>query len=274
MSDLTITLTGEVRESNFDEWKDDLVTRIRAVDVDLSADDEDLSSANESIRQFRQAEQTLKAAKQAALEQAADINRLFDAVDAVTEETRQARLSLERRIRSRRHEIKQQSLQAHAEANAGTLDALPATHRALFQDRSTLLHLPTEELEATIEQRIAVWRSARAQGDEWSASERAGAPAAALASPSSSASGVQSSTTDETADDDRTDTDAALDGSGADDPGAGHPAQAGADEAVRGWHVTIALRADRTKADHLFARVRDRWSTDRAVSGVELSASD
>jgi len=257
MTDLNITLTGEVRESNFEEWKDGLVERIRAVDVELSEED-DFANANDSIRQFRAAEQTLKQAKQAALEQAADINRLFDAVDAVTEETRQARLSLERRIRLRRQELKQKTLQAHAEGNAATLDALPAVQQALFQDRTVLLGLPFEELESTIEHRVAVWQATLAD-------------AAASDAPARQ--------------DVRTPDDAPVELEGlpppaADDPepggapDAGMPDAADLGDAPRSWRVTIDLSATRAKADQLFTRVRDRWKSDKAVTGVDLSASD
>ena len=87
MTELKITSTGGVKESNFEQWKDGPLERIHAVDATLSEDD-DFTSANDSIRQFREAVLMHKNAKQAALEQAADINHLFDAMDAVTEQTR------------------------------------------------------------------------------------------------------------------------------------------------------------------------------------------
>ena len=254
MTDLTITLTGEVRESNFDEWKDALVGRIRAVDVDLAADD-DFAAANDSIRQFRDAERTLKAAKQAALEQAADINRLFDAVDAVAEETRQARLGLERKIRARRHEMKRQALRAHVDANAETLDALPAAHRALCQDRAALLALSPDALAATIEERVAVWEALdEPVGDVEPGAERT--------SSVETRADAQTGARSEGATDD-------LGGTEVD------AADAGADDgAERAWRVTIELSAPRAKAEQLFTRVRDRWKADRAVKGIDLSVGD
>ena len=260
MTDLTITLTGEIRESNFEEWKNGLVERIRAVDIDLSEDD-DFAAANDGVRQFREAEQTLKAAKQAALEQAADINRLFDAVDAATEETRQARLALERKIRARRHELRQRELEAHAEANAAALDALPVEQRALFQDRAALLALPAEELEATIEHRVGVWRAVaeEAAGRRGSGGgEDAGdADASPFVDVVEDAREVPRGDADETAEDD-------ADGARPD---------AGADgDAVREWRVTIELSAPRAKAEQLFTRVRDRWKADKAVRGIDLSS--
>ena len=259
MTDLTITLTGEVRESNFEEWKDALVGRIRAVDVDLVADD-DFATANDSIRQFRDAEQTLKAAKQAALEQAADINRLFDAVDAVAEETRQARLGLERKIRARREEAKRQTLQAHVDANAGTLDALPAAHRALFQDRAALLHLSTDELAATIEERVAVWEALdeRAVDDARTANGGGDERAPGVETrPDADVEGRAEGATDDAVD------------------AEGDAIVPGPDDGVeRAWRVTIELSAHRSKAEQLFTRVRDRWKADRAVKGIDLSAED
>jgi len=265
MTELTITLTGEVRESNFEEWKDGLVERINAVDATLSEDD-DFSSANDSIRQFRDAELVLKNAKQAALEQAADINRLFDAVDAVTEETRQARLTLERRIRVRRQELKQRALQAHFDNNAATLDALTPAEQALFQDRGALLSLPFDELESTIAERIGVWQATLTEQVTHSGNHSSDAPGH-----------------DNTYSSDSTQIDAGVDAEHAvhvqntsgDESieSAGNTGGAG-DDASRGWRVTIDISAPRTKADQVFTRVRDRWKSDRAVVGFDLLAVD
>ena len=262
MTELTITLTGEVKESNFEQWKDGLVERIHAVDATLSEDD-DFTSANDSIRQFRDAELMLKNAKQAALEQAADINRLFDAVDAVTEETRQARLTLERRIRVRRQELKQQALQAHFDSNAATLDALTTAQQALFQDRQYLLSLPFDELESTIAERIGVWQSTLAE------------PATQYATNSSDATGTDNTQRFDSAstDDGGIDAEHSSDSAGESKEGASDTGEA-SDDVSRTWRVAIDLSAPRTKADQVFTRVRDRWKTDRAVVSIDLIAVD
>ncbi len=110
MSNLVIKLSGEIQNSNFDEWKNELIQQIRAVNNELKTDSE-FALATKSVKQFKAAEKALKEAKQSALEQAADINQLFDAIDAVAEETRQVRLSLERQIKSRKQEIKEERRQ-------------------------------------------------------------------------------------------------------------------------------------------------------------------
>ena len=265
MTELTITLTGEVRESNFEEWKDGLVERIHAVDAELSEDD-DFTSANDSIRQFRDAELMLKNAKQAALKQAADINRLFDAVDAVTEETRQARLTLERRIRVRRQELKQRALQTHFDNNAATLDALTVAEQALFQDRATLLALPFDELESTIAERIGVWRATLTEQATQSANN---------SSDAASADNIQSSKS--TLIDGGVDAEPAVQvQSTSDDESLEYAGRTdvATDDATRTWRVAIDLSAPREKADQVFKRVRDRWKSDRAVVGLDLLAMD
>ena len=256
MTELTITLTGEVRESNFEEWKDGLVDRIHSVDATLSEDD-DFTSANDSIRQFRDAELMLKNAKQAALEQAADINRLFDAVDAVAEETRQARLTLERRVRIRRQELKQRALQVHMDNNAATLDALTPAEQALFQDRASLLSLPFDELESIIAERIGVWQA--------TLSEQALEPATySVDSTQASSGSVDSEHT------------VHVHEVSGNEATKASESQAGSvqDDVSRGWRVIIDLSAPRAKADQVFTRVRDRWKSDRAVKDVDLIAVD
>lgn len=110
MDDLVIKLTGEIQNSNFETWKDDLLEQIKSVDKSLKSDS-DFAEAAKSVKQFRAAEKALKAAKESAIDQAADINTLFDAIDAIAEETRQVRLSLDRQIKKRKEEIKDQSVQ-------------------------------------------------------------------------------------------------------------------------------------------------------------------
>ncbi|MFK7853905.1 MAG: hypothetical protein AB8B79_07330, partial [Granulosicoccus sp.] len=195
--------------------------------------------------------------------QAADINRLFDAVDAVTEETRQARLTLERRIRVRRQELKQQALQAHVDSNAATLDALTTAQQALFQDRQYLLSLPFDELESTIAERIGVWQSTLAE------------PATQYAANSFDVSGHDNTQSFDSASINDGGIDAEHSSRSAGES-IEHTSDTGVatDNVSRTWRVTIDLSAPRTKADQVFTRVRDRWKTDRAVVGFDLLVVD
>ena len=110
MAELAIRLSGEVLSSNFDEWKNELIARIKAVNTELKTDPQFVEAAND-VKLFKAAEQTLKGAKESAINQAADIQRLFAAIDEVSTEVRSVRLSLERQIKQRKLEIKEEFIE-------------------------------------------------------------------------------------------------------------------------------------------------------------------
>lgn len=111
MNQLVIKLKGEIQSSNFEEWKNDLIAQIQSTTITLVTDD-DFVSAIEHVKLFKTAEKALKEAKQSAIDQAADIQKLFAAIDEISEETRQARLKLDRQIKARKLEIKEEFIQS------------------------------------------------------------------------------------------------------------------------------------------------------------------
>jgi len=104
VTDLIIKLTGEITDTNFDGWKENLIAQIKATRKDLKTDD-DFAEAGDLVKSIKNAERALKDAKQSAIEQAADIQKLFATIDEVSKEARDARLSLERQIKVRKAEI-------------------------------------------------------------------------------------------------------------------------------------------------------------------------
>jgi hypothetical protein len=107
MTQLAIKVRGEVLSSNFDEWKLDLTAQIQAVNTELTTEAQ-FAQAQTDVKNFKAAEQALKKAKEFAINQASDIQRLFSAIDEVSGEVRQVRLSLERQIKQRKSEIKEE----------------------------------------------------------------------------------------------------------------------------------------------------------------------
>ncbi len=105
MSELIIKLTGEVTDTNFSEWKNDLLARLEKVNTELATDD-DFANAEADVKIIKAGEKSLKEAKTSALEQANEIQKLFAAIDEVSAEAREARLALERQIKKRKAEIK------------------------------------------------------------------------------------------------------------------------------------------------------------------------
>ena len=111
MPQLQINLTGTINSTNFDEWKSDLIAKIQSVNRNLVTDN-DFDEASTHVKSFKAAEKALKNAKQSAINQAQEIQQLFSSIDEITEEARQARLSLERQIKARKKEIKEDYIQS------------------------------------------------------------------------------------------------------------------------------------------------------------------
>ena len=49
MSDLIIKLKGEITDTNFDEWKNDLLARLKNVNTELASDD-DFANAESDVK--------------------------------------------------------------------------------------------------------------------------------------------------------------------------------------------------------------------------------
>ena len=115
MSDLIIKLKGEITDTNFDEWKNDLLARLKNVNTELASDD-DFANAESDVKIIKAGEVALKNAKASALEQADEIQKLFAAIDEVSSEARDARLALERQIKKRKAEIKDEIVESGLDA--------------------------------------------------------------------------------------------------------------------------------------------------------------
>ena len=115
MSDLIIKLKGEITDTNFDEWKNDLLARLKKVNTELASDD-DFANAESDVKIIKAGEVALKNAKASALEQADEIQKLFAAIDEVSSEAREARLALERQIKKRKAEIKDEIVESGLDA--------------------------------------------------------------------------------------------------------------------------------------------------------------
>ncbi|MEE9342143.1 MAG: hypothetical protein V3V12_00755 [Gammaproteobacteria bacterium] len=169
MNELSISLTGEITSSNFNEWKQSVIEKIQAVKTNLTTD-ADFASAVKFVKQLKSAEKALKKAKKSALEQASDIQTLFASIDEVSEKARQARLTLERQIKQRKNEIKSAVIDRTLETIQRMIDEQGADFKlidhAIFLDRHQVkeamkrktslstMDKAAAELSANIEQAI------------------------------------------------------------------------------------------------------------------------
>jgi putative phage-type endonuclease len=106
---LRIEVTGAVTASNLAEFKQTALTAIRSVNRDLKTD-ADFADAEKAVKWCGDVESRLKAAKEHALSQTADIDALFKALDDIGTEARAVRLDLDKVIARRKVEVKEHAI--------------------------------------------------------------------------------------------------------------------------------------------------------------------
>lgn len=114
---LRIEVTGAVTASNLAEFKATALAAIRSVNRDLQTD-QDFADAEKAVKWFAEVESRLKAAKEHALSQTADIDALFKTMDDIAEEARRGRLDLEKLVTRRKVEVKEVELMRARDALA------------------------------------------------------------------------------------------------------------------------------------------------------------
>jgi putative phage-type endonuclease len=103
---LRIEVTGAVTASNLAEFKSTALGAIRSVNRELKTD-QDFADAERAVRWCADVESRLKAAKEHALSQTADIDALFKALDDIGAEARTVRLDLDKLVARRKTEVKE-----------------------------------------------------------------------------------------------------------------------------------------------------------------------
>jgi len=102
---IIIELSGEIERSNFSEWKEMFFDEIKSFKEVLETDN-DFALASENVKWCQNAEKALKSAKDSAIKQASDIEQLFDEIDKVISQARDTRLKLQKQIKLKKEEIK------------------------------------------------------------------------------------------------------------------------------------------------------------------------
>ena len=108
---LRIELSGAVAESNLDEFRDHAIAVFDGISTDLQTD-EDFADAEETVKWCKSVEQKLSAAKDHALSQTEDIDRLFRTIDEISEQARKKRLELDKLVKSMKEQRKEEILRA------------------------------------------------------------------------------------------------------------------------------------------------------------------
>lgn len=122
---LRIEVTGAVTASNLAEFKQTALAAIRSVNRSLTTD-QHFADAERAVKWCAEVESRLKAAKEHALSQTADIDALFKALDDIGAEARAVRLDLDKLVSRRKTEVKEEAVSAARRALDQHIAALNA----------------------------------------------------------------------------------------------------------------------------------------------------
>lgn len=130
---LMVEITGSVTASNLVQWKEIVTERIAGINTDLQTD-EDFANADAMVKFLDDGEKRIDLVKSQAQANAADIDRVFRALDEIKASMRAKRLELDKLVTKRKESIKIEIMQ-------GGKDAL-AAHIAGLNKRLAKVQMP------------------------------------------------------------------------------------------------------------------------------------
>ncbi len=156
---LTLRVEGRVLASNLDGFRAGAEAFLaRLPKPENLQSDQDFADADTAVKACAEAESRIKAAKDAALAQMADVEAVMRTADSVSESIRQARLALDKLVKARKESIKAEIVAAGCASVRAHFDAINATLGAhAFQ--------PPQTLQLTIGAAIKGMRSIQAMRD-------------------------------------------------------------------------------------------------------------
>jgi putative phage-type endonuclease len=120
---LRIEVTGMVTASNLAAFREHALAVFGGIKTDLQTD-ADFADAERTVKWCKEVEDRLDAAKQHALSQTASIDDLFRTIDAIKEEARQKRLTLDKLVKAEKENRKAEIVRSAHEAFSDHLAAL------------------------------------------------------------------------------------------------------------------------------------------------------
>ena len=98
MNDLVIKINGAVESTNILTFKADVMAMVEKSDFPLVSD-QDFADAEKTVKNFKQLEDAIKAAREKALSDTADIANLFSELDEISNVLRTVRLSRDKEVK-------------------------------------------------------------------------------------------------------------------------------------------------------------------------------
>ncbi len=112
---LMVEISGSVTASNLEQWRDVVTARIAGINTDLQTD-QDFADADSMVKFLDDGEKRIELVKSQAQANAADIDRVFRALDEIKASMRSKRLELDKLVTKRKESIKIEIMQAGKDA--------------------------------------------------------------------------------------------------------------------------------------------------------------
>ena len=106
---ITVTVLGEVTQSNLSEVREAITERIANLNMEPETDDE-FVQAKDDVKAIKLVEDQFTDAKSQILQQAEGIYAILNGIDECTDEMREARLKLDKAVKTKTAEVKSQIL--------------------------------------------------------------------------------------------------------------------------------------------------------------------
>lgn len=120
---LRVEVTGKVVSSNLAEYKEHALSVFKGINRELKTD-QDFADAEKVVNWCGKVEERLQATKQHALSQTASIDELFNAIDDIAAEAKRTRLELDKLVKARKEQIREEIVTEGRSALAAHLASL------------------------------------------------------------------------------------------------------------------------------------------------------
>jgi len=106
---LVVRVSGKVTESNFGEYKENILALAGQVNLDPKTDEE-FAEAEETIKAFSEAEKAIDDARERAMNETVEIREMFAAMSEVADKLRDIRLDLAKKVKEEKERKKSEAL--------------------------------------------------------------------------------------------------------------------------------------------------------------------
>lgn len=106
-TEIILRISSQIVASNIDDVAASVRAEVAKVNTDLKTD-EDFATAEQQVKDFKNAEDAIKEARDAALSEAQDVRKLLDTTDEIIALLAQTRLALDKQVKAQKAKVKEE----------------------------------------------------------------------------------------------------------------------------------------------------------------------